>query len=164
VSAPTTIATGRYALVPTRCTVRFTARGFGLPVPGALSVRSGEVTIDDEGATVTAVLDAATFRTRNARRDRDVRSRRFLDVERHPDILFTGQWAGPGSPLRGFLGVRSVAVPIDVEIGPLEAGARGVTVRGSARVDRRAFSVGPGGPGPIGRWVDVELEIALLPS
>lgn len=160
-SAAVALATGRYTLVAQRCTVRFTARSLGLAVPGELSVRFGEVTIDDAGGVITAVLDAASFRTRNARRDRDVRAPTFLDVEQHPDIVFTARWAGPGTPVRGHLTVRDVVAEQDVEIVGIDREPRGSTVRARARVDRRAFPVGPA-RGPIGRYLDVELEIVLL--
>jgi polyisoprenoid-binding protein YceI len=163
VSAPTALATGRYTLVAQRCAVRFTARGFGLPVRGAFSVRSGEVRSDTDGTTVTAVLDAASFHTRSARRDRDVRSARFLDVERFPNIVVTGRWAGPGAPLPASVTVKDVAAPVDVAIDDVERSAHRVVVRASARIDRRAFGVGPV-HGPVGRWIDIELEIVLVPG
>ncbi|WP_298797783.1 YceI family protein [Pseudonocardia sp. 73-21] len=165
-NAPPVLATGRYMLVAQRCTVGFTARSLGLAVPGAMSVRSGEVVVDGTGATVAAVLDAASFRTRSARRDRDVRGPRFLDAGEHPDIVVTGRWDGPGTPVHGELTVRGVAAPVEiavVEIAVLDVLTEGnaTTVRARARVDRRAFPVGPRS-GPIGRWVDVELEIPLV--
>jgi polyisoprenoid-binding protein YceI len=163
VSAPTALATGRYTLVAQRCAVRFTARGFGLPVRGAFSVRTGEVRIDTDGTTVTAVLDAASFHTRSARRDRDVRSARFLDVERFPDITVTGRWAGPGSPMGTSVTVKEVTAPVEVGIADIERSAHRVVVRARARIDRRVFAVGPV-HGPVGRWIDVELEIVLVPG
>ncbi len=153
-----TLTAGRYGLVTQRCTVRFVARSLGFGVPGELSVRAGEVVVDGAGTTVTAVLDAASFRTRSARRDRDVRGPRFLDAGHHPDIVFTGRWDGPGTPLAGELTVRGVTAPVQVEI--VETGP-GPTVRARARVDRRAYPVGPA-RGPIGRWVEVDLEIPML--
>jgi len=163
VSAPTALATGRYTLVAQRCAVRFTARGFGLPVRGAFSVRTGEVRSDADATTVTAVLDAASFHTRSARRDRDVRSARFLDVERFPDIAVTGRWTGPGSPLSTSVTVKEVIAPVEVEIADVERSAHRVVVRARARIDRRTFAVGPA-HGPVGRWIDVELEIVLVPG
>lgn len=162
-SAPTALATGRYTLVAQRCGVRFTARGFGLPVRGAFSVRVGEVRIDTDGATVTAVLDAASFHTRSARRDRDIRSARFLDVERFPDIAVTGRWTGPGTPFCTSVTVKEVTAPVEVEIADVERSSHRVVVRARARIDRRAFGVGPV-RGPVGRWIDVELEIVLVPG
>lgn len=158
-SAPALLLTGRYALDAPRSTVRFTARSLGFAVPGTLDVRHGEVLVDDTGATVTAVLDAASFRTRSERRDRDVRSARFLDADRFPDVSFTGRWDGPGTPVRGSLTVRDVAAPVEL----LGVTVDGATVRARARLDRRPHGVGPA-RGPIGRWVDVELEIALRPA
>jgi polyisoprenoid-binding protein YceI len=155
------LTAGRYRLVAQNCTVRFVARSLGFSVPGALSVRSGEVLVDGSGTTVTAVLDAASFRTRNARRDRDVRSPRFLDAEHHPDIVFTGRWGGPGTPLVGDLTVKGVRAPAELEIVEVERPGRGPTVSARARIDRRLYPVGPA-RGPIGRWLDVELDIPML--
>ncbi len=144
-----------------KITVRFTARVLGFRVPGAFSLRSGEVRIDGTGATVTAVLDAASFRTRNAGRDRDVRSARFLDVERLPEILVAGRWDGPGVPLRATVTVKDVAAPLEVEIVGIDPTPLGATARARARLDRSACPVGPA-RGPIGRWLDVELTVVLV--
>jgi polyisoprenoid-binding protein YceI len=157
------LAAGQYTLAPQRCIVRFTARGFGLRVPGEMSVRSGEVRVDGASAVVTAVLDAASFRTRSARRDRDVRSARFLDTDQHPDILLTGRWDGPGTALRATLTVKGVAAPVDIEVVDVQRSPHGARAAARARLDRRAFPVGPV-RGPVGRWVDVELDVALLPA
>lgn len=159
-NAPTALATGRYTLVAQRCTVGFTARSLGLAVPGAMSVRSGEVVVDGTGATLDAVLDSASFRTRSARRDRDVRGPRFLDSDEHPDIVVTGRWDGPGTAVHGSLTVRGVTAPVEIAVLDVVTEGNATTVRARARVDRRAFPVGPRS-GPIGRWVDVELEIPL---
>jgi polyisoprenoid-binding protein YceI len=152
------VATGRYSLVAQRCSVRFVARSLGLPVRGELSVSAGEVVVDASGTTVTATLAAASFRTRSSRRDRDVRSSRFLDAEHHPGIVFTGRWDGADAPLVGELTVKGVSGPVQLEI--IEVGP-GPTVRARARIDRRLYPAGPA-RGPIGRWVDVELEIPML--
>lgn len=158
-----TLTIGRYSLVARRCTVRFTARGFGFPVRGELTVRSGEVCIDEATTTLTAVLDAASFRTSSARRDRDVVSPRFLDVERFPDIVLTGRWDGSPTPLQARLTVKDVAAPVEIEVVGVDRTPGDATVRARARVDRRAFPVGPA-RGPVGRWLDVELEVVLQPA
>lgn len=159
-SAPAVLATGHYVLAPSRCAVRFIARGFGMRVPGEFDIRTGEVTIDPSGASVTAVLDAGSFRTGNARRDRDVLSARFLDTEHHPDISFAGRWDGPGTSLVGDLTVKGVSAAVSLDVGDVDSTGRVATVRARTRVDRRVFAVGPRF-GPVGRWVDVELEIGL---
>lgn len=159
----TALAAGRHTLVAQRCTVRFVARGLGLAVPGEISVHSGEVEVDDTGAVVSAVLNAASFRTRSARRDRDVRSPRFLDVERMPRILVSGRWDGPGTPLHAGLTVKEVTAPVEIVIVDVDRTSGGAVVHARGRVDRRAYPVGPV-RGPIGRWVDVEMRIVLLPS
>ncbi len=153
-----TLTAGRHALVAQHCRVRFVARSLGLPVRGELTVRSGEVVVDASGTAVTATLDAASFRTRSSRRDRDVRGTRFLDADRHPDIVFTGRWDGPGAPLVGELTVTGVSAPVQLEV--VEVGP-GPTVRARGRIDRRPYPVGPA-RGPVGRWVDVELVVPIL--
>lgn len=56
---------------------------------------TGEVTHDPAvpeasvTATAAATLIASSFSTANRARDHDIRSARFLDAERHPDITFT---------------------------------------------------------------------------
>ncbi len=159
----TALATGHYVLVAQRCTVRLTARGFGLLVRGAFTVRAGEVHVDDTGSTVTTVLDAASFHTGNPRRDRDVVSDRFLAVNRFPDIAVTGRWDGSAAPMRAEVTVRDVTAPVEVEIVEVDRTPGGAVARARARLDRRAFPVGSRW-GPVGRRVDVELTITLLGS
>lgn len=156
------LVAGNHQPVPPRCAVRFTARSLGLPVRGGFDVRTVDVAIEADGtAVVTAVLAAASFRTRSDRRDRDVRSARFLDADRHPDIVFTGRWSVPGTAITGHLTVKDTPAPLVLELDdePTREGGE-IVARDRCRVDRRQFPVGPRF-GPIGRWLDVEVEAVL---
>jgi polyisoprenoid-binding protein YceI len=83
----------RYRIEPLQSSLGFRTRALPLTtVSGGVRITAGEVTIDTraQGASVTATMSAAPFGTGNLRRDRDVRSGRFLDVEHYPNIVFQG--------------------------------------------------------------------------
>ena len=160
----TAVAAGTYTIDTARSTIRFTAtHAFGLgPVTGTFTVRDGTITLaaDPAGCAVTARVDAASFTTDKPRRDADVRSKRFLDAERHPDLGFVAgrptrdgdRWLLPGT-----LTVRGTTAPVTLELSSGTADAGGCRFRAQARIDRHAYRVGP--RGIIGRYVDVEFDI-----
>lgn len=86
------IPAGRYRLDPAQCAVRADVKAmFGLlTVHGTFKILSGEVVIADNLAdsSVTAVLDAGSFISGNAKRDRDVTSAGLLDAATYPEIAF----------------------------------------------------------------------------
>src|SRR4051812_47177921 len=88
----TGVRPGTYSIDAAHSTVEFTATHvFGLkPVHGTMAVRHGTVTVATEPrrSTVSAELDATAFTTDDARRNRDVQGKRFLDVARFPVISF----------------------------------------------------------------------------
>src|SRR2546421_24340 len=83
---------GTYRLDTRRSTIRFRIRGmFGLAeVTGTFAVRDGTVTVADpaEASEVVATVDATSVDTANARRDKDLRSKRFLRVSEYPIMVF----------------------------------------------------------------------------
>src|SRR5690348_4328870 len=88
------IAAGSYTLDPAASTVTFSLKHmFGLgTVNGSVTVTRADAYVDAEPrhCSVDAVLDAASFHTGNPRRDKDVRSARFLDAAHHPQLAFHG--------------------------------------------------------------------------
>ena len=88
---------GHYHLESGRGTIRASARAmFGLfTVKGTFRIRDGEVCIAEDPAACTAraTIDASSYDSGNARRDRDVSSPALLDAGRFPDITFTGTGA-----------------------------------------------------------------------
>ena len=165
----TAIAAGTYAIDTDRSTVRFHAtHAFGLgPVSGTLAVRDGTVTVaaDPAGCAVAARVDAASFTTDKPKRDADIRSKRFLHTDRHPDMGFVaGRLTRDGDRwlLAGTLTVRGTTAPVTLEVEAGSADADGCRFRARARVDRYAYRVGP--RGIIGRYIDVELDIVGSPA
>jgi polyisoprenoid-binding protein YceI len=72
--------------------IHFTVRHLLISkVPGRFSRWSGAVQVPDGDwgrATVDVVIDASSIDTGIPKRDTDLRSANFLDVERYPDIMF----------------------------------------------------------------------------
>jgi polyisoprenoid-binding protein YceI len=153
---------GHYRIDPVRSTVRFSTRHlFGLgPVSGTVSLREADFTVTEPlSATVHAVLDAASFDTGNPRRDRDVRSAKYLDVTAYPDITFSsqqvrlqeGKWVAVGT-----LTAHGVAAPVDLTLDELRRDDGELILRASARIDRYAHQV-TAGKGLAARWLTVEV-------
>ncbi len=159
-------AAGRYRLDPGRSAVTFRTRHlFGLAsMSGNMRVITGEVTLDPAipEASATATLSASSFSTGNHARDRDIRSARSLDAERHPDITFTagtlsraqGRWT-----LAGELTTRETSNQVTLAIGSVEADGAGFRARAATRIDRYAFGL-TAAKGMAARHLDIELTIA----
>jgi polyisoprenoid-binding protein YceI len=160
--APTP-AVGHYRIDPVRTSVRFSTRHlFGLgAVTGTVKLREADFSITEHlSATVHAVLDAASFDTGNPRRDRDVRSARYLNVTAYPDITFSseqvrlheGKWAAVGT-----VTAHGVAAPVDLTLDELRRDDdEELILRASAKIDRYAHQV-TAGKGLAARWLTVEV-------
>jgi polyisoprenoid-binding protein YceI len=168
--APTP-AVGHYRIDPVRTSVRFSTRHlFGLgAVTGTVKLREADFSITEHlSATVHAVLDAASFDTGNSRRDRDVRSARYLNVTAYPDITFSseqirlqeGKWAAVGT-----VTAHGVAAPVDLTLDELRRDDdEELILRASAKIDRYAHQV-TAGKGLAARWLTVEVTaIARMDS
>ena len=175
-TAPTrssVLPAGRWSVLPSATQACFRVRDvLHRPVTGRLDVVRGHVDVDGAGVPVAVVaeLDLASVDTGHLRRDRDLRGRRFFDVERSALLVFTagtasagpdGAWSLPGA-LRW--GGSSCPVDLDVEVvgdeGPGGAGPR--RVRATTVVDRMVLGL----RAPrvlVGRQVQVTVEAELAP-
>jgi polyisoprenoid-binding protein YceI len=165
--ATETIRPGTYTVDPARSSVRFTATHvFGLkPVPGTMAVRSGTVTVagDPRRSTASAEIDAASWATDDARRDTDVRGRRFLHTEAYPVIGFrsTGLARGAnGWQITGVLSVRGGSAEVTLDLTGAEPTGDGYRFTAAAVVDRVAAGVAAG-RAIIGRRVTVDVSICV---
>jgi polyisoprenoid-binding protein YceI len=157
-STAPTIAPATYCIDPVRSTIRLAAKATFLTVRGTFTVREGTITVADDitRSTVTAIVDATSVDTANTRRDNDLRSKKYLDTARHPDIQFTSREVTPNS-VTGILRVHGTHQRVTLTLAP-ESTPDGLRFTTSARLDRHAFGV-TGGKGLVARHVDVELEI-----
>jgi polyisoprenoid-binding protein YceI len=138
-------ATGRYRLDPVRSSVTFRTRLFGglQKVNGTMRVGTGEVVLDPgPKASVTVTINAASFWTGKPRRDDDIRSARFFEVEKYREFLFRadtltqaqGRWT-----LAGELTVREVTKPVTLAFESVEVVGEGFRARAITRIDRFEF-------------------------
>ncbi len=165
----TDIRPGTYTIDPARSGVRFTATHvFGIkPVGGTMRVRGGTLMVAGEPrrSTVSAEIDAASWQTDDAKRDKDVRGKRFLHVERFPAIGFRSTAvirSGEGWQIAGVLSVRGGSTDVVLDLTEMEPTTTGYRFTATARVDRVAAGISTG-RAIIGRHVDVTLTVYVTP-
>jgi len=162
------IAAGTYALDTAKSSVTFSVTHmFGLGTAhGSFAVKRAEAYVDAELAHtyVDAVLDAASFHTGNPRRDKDIRSARFLDVANHPELTFCGTGVRLNrvgtATLNGELVVKGQCTKVALtltECATTDAGFRCVA---ECVIDRYATAV-TGGKGLIGRELQVRFDLTF---
>lgn len=114
--------TGRWELDPAHSRIGFAVRhAMVTTVRGCFAEFSGGAVLDADAphrSSAELVVDAASVSTGQAQRDTHLRSSDFLDVDQHPELLFTStgaQAAGDGGfRMSGELEVRGVRRPVDV--------------------------------------------------
>lgn len=140
-------AAGRYRLDPLRSRVNLRTRLFGMrALLATMYIADGQIDVDPAipQATVTAAVSAASFSTDNPRRDHDIRSPRFLDANKFPEISYRagtlsqvhGRWT-----LAGELTVRDVSRLVSLEIESIQRTGQGFLAHATTRVDRAAFDL-----------------------
>jgi polyisoprenoid-binding protein YceI len=149
-------------------------------VKGEFGGPTGTVTFDPANIPgtlrVEASIDARTINTRNADRDKDLRSDLFFDVARFPRITFRSkrtEGAGGRFKVTGDLTMRGITkeVVLDVEgptpeIKDLWGNAR-VGANASTVLDRRDFGllysrILEGGGAVVGNDVTISIDLELI--
>lgn len=98
----------------------FTVRHAGISkVRGFVAITEATITVGDDFATsaVTARLDAASIDTRDANRDKHLKSADFFDVENYPTWTFIStsvSGTGPDGIVTGDLTIRGVTREVDL--------------------------------------------------
>jgi polyisoprenoid-binding protein YceI len=126
---------------------------------------------------VEAEIDASTIDTREASRDKHLRSADFLDVENFPNLTFVSSRI-VGSPEDGFaltgnLTIRGISREVTFDVEPLSPETKdpygnvriGATAR--TKIDRKDFglrwnAVLETGGAVVGNQVNITLEIELI--
>ena len=160
------IAAGTYVLDTAKSTVSFSVKHlFGLvTVRGTFTVKRAEAYVDTEPQRcyVDAVLDAASFHTGNPRRDKDIRSARFLDVANHAELTFCGTGVrmrhDGTATMSGELVVKGHCTPVTLTVSEYTATGNGFRCVAEGIIDRYATPVA-GGKGLIGRELTVRIEV-----
>ena len=164
------LAPGTYRIDQDQSEVRYTGKHmFGLgTVHATFTVEQGQIEVADpiESSSATVVVDAASFRSDSARRDKDVRSAGLLDVADQPKITFAShelRRTGGGWLAIGTLTVHGRTVPVHVLFDQVVQEASGIRLNGRAgHLDRTMFGI-TGSRGFAGRYLDIDLDVVAVP-
>jgi polyisoprenoid-binding protein YceI len=163
----TSVGAGIWTADLTRTRAAFAARHLaGQTVHGTIAVTGGtlDVAPDGQPRRFQATLDPASIDTGNARRDADLRGRRFLAVGTYPLMEAAADGidvADGGWRADAVLRVRGGEAPlhIDAKLDILPTGAR-LLVSGTARLDLRDAGIRV--PGLlVRRFVDLSFSAQL---
>ncbi|WP_329467043.1 YceI family protein [Streptomyces sp. NBC_01431] len=160
----TTPRLGRYSIDTDSSSITFKSRHFfGLmPVRGTFAIRGGTVEVTEplSQSRLRVEVEAASFSTGNGQRDRDVRSVKFLDTDRHPLITFVSERVDATS-VSGTLTACGITRSASLSIVRSEVHTNSFTVRATTRVDRIEFGV-TAARGMAGRHLDLTLEVTCV--
>jgi polyisoprenoid-binding protein YceI len=114
-------------------------------VKGTFREISGKGTVAPSGeVSGTLVVAAASLDTKNARRDKHLRSDDFFDSDHHPSITFEAiniQASGDGVAVTGTLTVRDRTLPLSFDAVVSVRGVSEVWLDAEIRVDRADFGL-----------------------
>ena len=141
---------GHWELDPDKTSVTFRTKAMWvLPIKGTAKALSGDALVNPDGVATkgTLVIDAASFDTKNKKRDDDLHSEDFLNVAKYPTIIFTADGGRQTSASRveitGMLAIHGKSQPLALQAELAESG-NSVTVSTLVQIDRRLWGVSKG--------------------
>jgi polyisoprenoid-binding protein YceI len=166
---PARLAAGIWTVSDSRTRVSFSVGNLGKRAHGTVTCSWGELRLDATGrpAAVRAELDLNSLDTGIAKRDKDLRKPRLLDIDRQPTMGFAADRFAPADDgswtAVGVLSVRGTTAELAVTATPELAEGGWLRVRGHAVLDRTA--VGIRAPSVfIGRTVEIAVDAWLAPT
>jgi polyisoprenoid-binding protein YceI len=158
-------AAGTYRLDPDKSSVHDSGKHrFGTgTVHATFELKSGDVLVADPliYSSVNLTVDANSFTSNSAKRDKDVRSKMLLDVATYPDINFSSKRLredGDSWVVAGEVTTHGRTLPVEVTIDRVTQDGDAISLHGRAhRLDRYALGVTKG-KGMVGRYLDLELD------
>ncbi|MFE3829944.1 YceI family protein [Streptomyces sp. NPDC059092] len=173
---------GVWSIDPAHSSVGAVAQHLGISsVRGRFTEFGGRIEILDTGggpeqARVEAVISAASIDTGSKLRDKHLRSPDFLDVERFPEITYSGTGVTPAGPDRwkvhGRLALHGVVRELDLDLsylgtGPDPWGGVRAAFHATTELHRADFAMNynqvvQAGIAAIGTTLRVELEIQAV--
>lgn len=143
------VETGTWQLDPAASTVAVRHKTmWGLvTVKGTFAAVTGNGEVRPDGSAAgTITLDVASLDTRNAKRDKHLRSADFFDADNHPEITFAARSAelrdGDTVQVVGQLTVRGISRPKTFTARLVGADDRSLTLDAEFTVDRDQFGMG----------------------
>lgn len=138
--------TGTWVLDTAKTTVALRTQAMWVvPVKGHANAARGDAQINSGGGVRgTFVIDAASFTTKNKKRDGHLRSEAILNVARYPTIVFTANGArlvGSGRfEITGILTIRDQSQPLKLQ-AEVSGSRRSIVVATEVEIDRRLWGV-----------------------
>lgn len=143
----TALPTGTWQLDTLATTVTVSARKMGMfAVPADLTVTTGTIEINDSHGVVSVniVADAASYKSKNAKRNEHVIGKDFLDASAHPTISFQADSvvaSGDGFRANGTVTIKGQTSPVDVTVTDVQFTGTDGSFTASATVDRKVIGV-----------------------
>jgi polyisoprenoid-binding protein YceI len=171
----TAVPAGTWSVDPVHSSVEFQVRNMGIVwVRGMFRDFTGTVESTGEpgGVRASGTVEAASVDTRSERRDQQLRSAEFFDVENHPQITFESTRIAPntdGLRVVGNLTIKGIThqVQLDATVqGTVDDpwGNQRVGIEATGTVNRRDFDLNWDGRTPAGAQLasdDVRLILHL---
>jgi polyisoprenoid-binding protein YceI len=142
-TSPVTLSTGRWTVDPAHSTATFRVGNLGRTVTGTVPITEGTVVIDGQHSAITGSLDLGAIDTGNARRDKDLRKPKFLDLDRYRTMTFTADTitiAPAGWRVTGQLTARGTSVRLAGHVD-VSAEYTSATLTAHTQLDRRALGI-----------------------
>lgn len=136
---------GEWVLDPRKSSIRLKTRSIGIRVNGVFHEVSGHGVVSADGHISGTIAVAATsVDTRNARRDKHLRSADIFGADSHPQITFTADGIHPsvrGVAVTGTLTVRGRTRPLSFDAVASVPGGGEVWLDAEVSVNRGDFGI-----------------------
>ncbi len=154
------LSSGRWSSIDVLADFTVQQLGGLVTVRGTVPVADAQVVVDDNGRPVSvhASLEPGLLSTGNTQRDKDLRSRRFLDTSAWPTWTFTSRTITPdgvGWTVDGILEVRGTRCPLRLTVTATPRPDGSIEVDAHGELDRREAGVTAGPGFVIGHRVQV---------
>jgi polyisoprenoid-binding protein YceI len=164
-----------WQLDPPHSSAQFAVRHLGVStVRGAFTKVSGTVVYDAANlakSSVQVTIDATSVDTRVQKRDDDLRSEHFFDVQKFPTITFQStkvEAAGAGKlRVTGDLTIRGVTKPVTLDVDAPSApikdpwGNQRIGASATTKINRMDFGVAAD-PGVVGDETMLTLDVEMI--
>lgn len=167
--------TSTWSIDPGHSSINFEIRHMGVSnVHGSLSEVKGTVLFDEKDVTkssVQATADTASVNTNNAKRDQDLKSANFFNIEKNPQLSFKSTSlsnAGGKLTLIGDLTLNGVTKTVTLDVdgpAPPQTDKNGKTRSGfsaTGKLKRTDFNIGSKYPtAAIGEDVKFSIDVEI---
>jgi polyisoprenoid-binding protein YceI len=149
-------------LNPEQSAVSFKIKNFGSNVDGSFKGMKANLKFDEknlQNSSIEASIDVNTINTGNKKRDKDLKSPKYFDVAKYPEISFKGKniaRTDKGYSVTGDLKIKDITRKVEIPFTFDNQGNHGV-FKGALTVNRLDYHVG-GKSRILGDIVNVEIK------